>query len=174
MKEILSKIFNYIINLLIVIIAVCLGLSLYNFIQVKVLNKGYANYFGYTYFHTISGSMESYINIDDFVFVKLTDEVKKDDVVSFKNENMIITHRIIEINNEQIVTKGDANNIVDKPITKNQILGKVIYIGRGYGKILKIISEPIVFISFFVTIVLFNLAFSEDKKERSIEDEQIC
>ena len=174
MKAILGKIFNYIVNLLIVIIAVCLGLALYNFIQVKVLNKGYANYFGYTYFHTISGSMENYINIDDFVFVKLTDKVNKDDVVSFKNENMIITHRVVEINDEQIVTKGDANNTIDKPITKSQILGKVIYIGRGYGKFLKIISEPIVFLSFFVTIILFNLAFSEDKKERSMEDEQIC
>lgn len=174
MYKFLNKMFNTILNLLIIIVVLCLGIAIYNFIQVKVLNKGYANYFGYTFFHTISGSMEDSINIDDYVIVKITKDVTLDDIVSFKADNMIVTHRIIEIDDEKIVTKGDANNVADNPIKKGQIIGKVIHVGRNYGKVLKIISEPVVFISFFVTIILFNLVFSDEKKERSVNDEKIC
>lgn len=174
MYKFLNKLFNVILNLLIIIVIFCLGIAAYTFIQVRVLNKDYANYFGYTYFHTISGSMEDSINIDDYVIVKITKNVRLDDIISFKADNMIVTHRIIEIDDEKIVTKGDANNSADNPIDKNQVIGKVVYIGRNYGKVLKIISEPIVFVSFFVTIVLFNLVFSDEKKERSEKDEKIC
>ncbi len=173
MYKFLNKLFNIILSILIVIVLICLGVVSYTFIQVKVLNKSYANYFGYTYFHTISGSMEDYINIDDYVFVKITKDVSKDDVISFEDNEMIVTHRIIKINDKEIITKGDANNVTDKPINKEQVIGKVVYIGRDYGKIIKIISEPIVFISFFITVVLFSLVFSDEKKERSEKDEEI-
>lgn len=167
MKKFLNKFFNIILNILIVFVLICLGIALYSFIQIKVLKNGYVNYFGYTYFHTISGSMESFINIDDFVFVKITDDVKVDDVISYKSKNMIVTHRVIDINGDSIVTKGDANNIKDAPIERKQIIGKVIYVGRSYGKIYKVVSSPLVFGSFFVTVILFSLVFSDDKKERS-------
>lgn len=173
MYKFLNKLFNVILNLLIIVVIFCLGIAAYTFIQVKVLNKDYANYFGYTYFHTISGSMEDSINVDDYVIVKITKNVGLGDIISFKADKMIVTHRIIEIDDEKIVTKGDANNSVDNPIDKNQVIGKVVYIGRNYGKVLKIISEPIVFISFFATIVLFNLVFYDEKKERSEKDEEI-
>jgi signal peptidase len=171
MKQFLNKFFNILLNILIVFVVICLGIAFYSFIQVKVLNNGYANYFGYTYFHTISGSMEDSINIDDFVFVKITDNIEVDDIISFKSDNMIVTHRVIEIDEEKIITKGDANNVSDNPITKKQIVGKVVYVGRNYGKFYKLISEPIVFISFFTTVVLFSLVFS-DEKERSVKDEK--
>lgn len=171
MKAVLNKIFNIGLNMVIILVVFCLSLALYNFVQVRVLNKSYANYFGYTYFHTISGSMEDEIKIDDFVFVKITDSVKKDDIVSFQAKNMIVTHRIIEINDEKIITKGDANNIADAPIEKKQIIGKVVYIGKSFGKVYKMISNPFVFVSFFVTIILFSLVFSDDEKERSLSNE---
>lgn len=174
MYKFLNKMFNTILNLLIIIVVLCLGIATYNFIQVRMLNKDYANYFGYTFFHTVSGSMESSINIDDYVIVKVTKDVDLDDIISFKTDDMVVTHRIIEIDDENVVTKGDANNVADNPIKKEQIIGKVVHIGRNYGKIVKVISEPTVFISFFVTIILFNLVFSDEKKERSINDEKIC
>mgnify|MGYP003311010216 CR=1 FL=1 len=64
MKAVLNKIFNIGLNMVIILVVFCLSLALYSFVQVKVLNKSYANYFGYTYFHTISGSMEDEIKID--------------------------------------------------------------------------------------------------------------
>ena len=166
----LSKIFNIILNLLIVLVSICLVFAMYSFICLKVVKKDYVNYFGYTYFEILTGSMEDEINIDDYVFVKVTDDVKKDDIISYKKGNDIITHRIIKIDDKEIITRGDANNIDDDPIEKDQVIGKVVHVGRNFGKYIKIITEPIVLITFFATLVLFSIAFSKDK-ERSIVDE---
>lgn len=172
MKAILNKVFSILLNILITIVVVCLVFAVYNFIQLEVLKKDYVNYFGYTYFNTISGSMEDTINIDDYVIVKITKNVGENDIVTFKDDNMIITHRIVRVEGKKIVTKGDANNAEDKPICKKQIIGKVTYISRSTGKFIKVITEPSVFVSFFVTILLFNFAFSDSKKERSVSDEK--
>ena len=166
----LSKIFNLITNVLIVLVSICLVFAIYNFVCLKVVKKDYVNYFGYTYFEILTGSMEDEINIDDYVFVKITDDVKKNDIISYKSGDDIVTHRIVKINKDEIVTRGDANNIDDDPIVRDQVIGKVVHVGRNYGKYIKIVTEPIVLITFFATLILFNIAFSKSK-ERSIVDE---
>lgn len=175
MKRVLKIILNIILDLLIGIIILFLILAIYNYIQVKVMNNKYVNYFGYTYFETVSGSMKDTININDYILVKITDDVKEDDIVSFISDDMIVTHRIIKIDDDEIVTKGDANNTIDNPIEKEQIIGKVIFIGKKVGVIVKTITEPVVFISFFVTILLFSLVFSDNKEGRSTGyEKKIC
>lgn len=171
MKKVLNFIGNGLLNFLIVLVAICLIFASYNFIQINVLNKSYTNIFGYTYFEIISGSMENEININDYVFVKITNKVKKDDVISFIDKDVVVTHRVVEINDDELITKGDANNANDNPIKKNQIIGKVVFVGKGLGLIVKVITEPIVFISFFVTVLLFSAAFSDDKKKGSVQSE---
>ena len=168
----LSKIFNLLLNLLIVLVSICLVFGIYSFICLKIVKKDYVNYFGYTYFEILTGSMEDEINVDDYVFVKLTDDVKKDDIISYIKDGNVVTHRIVKIDDKEIVTRGDANNIDDDPISKNQVIGKVIHVGRNYGKYVKVATEPIVLITFFATLILFSIAFS-NSKERSIVDEDI-
>lgn len=171
-KAILNKIFDSILNILIIFMVVCLIVAMYSFINLKVLNNKYTNFFGYTYFEILSGSMEKEIMVDDYVFVKITKDVKENDIVSFIYEDEVITHRIISMDDKKIITQGDNNNVEDEAITKNEIIGKVVFIGDSYGKYAKVFTEPIVFISFFVTIILFNIAFSsdKDKKERSVKN----
>lgn len=169
--KILSKIVNMIINILIFVVFICLIFVIYSTIQLKVLNKSYVNYFGYTYFEILTGSMRDEININDYVFVKITEDVKENDIISFYSDNDVITHRLMEINDDELITKGDANNTEDLPISKNDVIGKVVYIGHDYGKIVKVVTEPIVFIPFFVALFLFNVALSksegdEEKNEK--------
>lgn len=171
MKKVLNILGNCLVNLIIVLVAICLIFASYNFIQINVLNKNYTNIFGYSYFEIISGSMEDEISINDYVFVKLTNDVKKEDVISFIDKDVVVTHRVVEINGDELITKGDANNANDEPIKKNQIIGKVIFVGKRFGLFVKVITEPIVFISFFVTILLFSAAFSDDKKKGSVQSE---
>ena len=40
--------------------------------------------------------MAEYINSNDWIIVKKTDKIKLDDVVTFKEDNEFITHRVIE------------------------------------------------------------------------------
>jgi len=74
------------------------------------------------------------INTGDVVISLNNSNYKKDDIVTFVSRNNNITHRIVEIKDDQIYTKGDANNNVDsEKINKKQIIGKVIYIIPKFG-----------------------------------------
>ncbi len=168
----LKILINIILDLLILILVIGIGIALYGFIQVKVLNKTYSNYFGYTYFQILTGSMEETIKVDDIVFVRVTREAKKNDIISYEKEKEIITHRIIEVNDEGYITKGDNNNTDDGLIKKEQVIGKVVYIGKGYGKVKKFVTEPIVLIPFIAVIAFFSWYMAIVKKERSMEDEE--
>ncbi len=102
-------------------------LSVYTFVVTDIMKKDYVNIFGYSYFVVATGSMVPTIEVNDVIFVKLTDNVKNDDIITFKNQNGdIITHRIIQTSGNRIITKGDANNTQDDAITKNSVIGKVV------------------------------------------------
>lgn len=165
--KVLGRIGNIIMNILIFIVFICLIFVVYSTIQLKVLNKEYTDYFGYTYFEILTGSMKEEIDVNDYVFVKITKDVKKDDIISFYSDDKVVTHRVIEINDKEVITQGDANNVADLPITKKDIIGKVVFIGHSYGKYVKVATEPIVFIPFFITIFLFNLALSKSEGDEN-------
>ena len=120
----------------------------------------------------LSGSMEPELSIDDLIIVKKSDNYDVGDIVVYQRNYELIVHRIVEINGNNVITKGDANNIEDDPISKKQIIGKVVHIARNICKYVKVITEPIVFVPFFITILLFNFAFSGSEKERSVSDEK--
>ncbi len=77
--------------------------------------------FGYQFKVVLSGSMEPTFNTGSIILVEKLNDTKnltENDVISFKQgENEIVTHRIIEVvNNEDSVyyrTKGDANEDPD-------------------------------------------------------------
>ena len=75
--------------------------------------------FGIKTFVIISGSMEPSLKIGDVIIVRKFEEkdLNKDDIISFRNGEAVITHRInkIIIENGKIKyeTKGDNNNITD-------------------------------------------------------------
>ena len=163
------NVFQLIINILLVIIALLLLVAIYNFYNLKVQKKDYVSYFGYTTFNITSGSMEPTIYVDDYVFVKLNNKnIKKGDIITFKTNDTIITHRIVKIDKDTITTRGDNNNVDDNPIKRNEVIGKVIHIGHEYGIFFKIIKTPQVFITFFISIILMDIALGEDKEVSKI------
>ena len=85
MKNI-EKITKYFTNVLLGIVIIAIFFALYSFIQLVILEKDYANYFGYTLFEVQSGSMSPTINVDDMLLVKLTTDIKKGDIITYKNE----------------------------------------------------------------------------------------
>lgn len=102
-------------------------LSVYTFVVTDIMKKDYVNIFGYSYFVVATGSMSGTIEVNDIIFVRLTDNVKNNDIITFRNNSGdIITHRIIQTSGNRIITKGDANNTQDDAITRNSVIGKVV------------------------------------------------
>jgi len=166
--SLVKKIAEYITNILLIIVVIAIFFALYGFVQLRVLNKPYINYFGYTFFEVVSGSMSPTINTYDMIIVKIDKEVSVDDIVTFYKDNSFITHRITDYKDDNnILTKGDANNTTDKSITKDEILGKVVFIIPKFGIIRVVLSDIKVIASVFITIILFSVAFSIKKVSKN-------
>ena len=71
------------------------GLCCYVFVCLDILHRDYVNIFGYTYFVVVSGSMSGEIEVNDIVIVDITKKVKVDDIVAFKSDKSIVTHRLV-------------------------------------------------------------------------------
>lgn len=70
--------------------------------------------------------MEPTLKTNSLIIVKESDSYKVNDIVTYKLDGEYITHRIIEINDDSIITQGDANNAADEAISKDMIVGKVV------------------------------------------------
>lgn len=165
-KKITEKIINVILNILIYIFGIILLISIYNNLQVKVFGKDYSDFFGYSIFEVQTGSMKDYINPGDWIIVKAASNIKLNDVITYKQGEDFITHRVIGAYNDTFVTKGDANNTKDDPIDKKQIVGKVVKIIPHFGILKKTIFNPMVLVAIIITILIINFSFKNKKKEQ--------
>ena len=158
-----------ILNILITVVVVITIIGLYYMAQVKILNKDYANIFGYTFFEVATGSMANTINIGDIVVVKVNEAFKENDIIVYKEENSFITHRVIKIDGQNLITRGDSNNSEDKPIKSDQILGKVIYVIPKIGIWRKVLASPEILGMIIIFIILLGVVLmltSKTEKEK--------
>lgn len=148
------------------ILTFIVGIVIYSFISTQILKKDYTNIFGYTYYSVATGSMKPVISPNDLIFVKITKNVSKGDIITFKDSASIVTHRLIDINNNKYITKGDANNTSDTGISKSDIIGKVVYVITP-DVIFKGIVVILIFIIFIVILNfdrLYDKLFGEDSR----------
>lgn len=169
MLKIIKKIIHVFIDILMLFTTLLILFLLYRIISIKYFNK--ETILGYSFYEIATGSMEPTLNINDFIIVKEKDNYNVKDIVTYKEGNDYITHRIIEINDNTLITKGDANNSTDKKISKDAVIGKVVKVIPKGGIIKRVILTPKVIISVLVSIVLINVCLSINKKED--EDEKI-
>ena len=76
-----------------------------------------------------SGSMWPVLKKGDLILIKginEKEEIKLEDVIVYRNERGFTIHRVIKLNEEDLVTKGDANNVKDKPVKYEDVIGKLL------------------------------------------------
>lgn len=163
-NQLIEKLINILLNLLIFIFGVILLISVYTGVQRRILGRDYSDFFGYSVFEVQTGSMEKAISPGDWIIVKLTQDVELKEIITYKLDGQYVTHRVIEAYNGTYITMGDANNSKDKPIDKSQIIGKVVKIIPNFGILRKTMFNPAVLIMLMVTLFLFNFAFIKNKE----------
>ena len=163
-NKILKIIKNSIINLIIFILGIIAIIAIWTTIQINVQGQEYIDIFGYSIFSTETASMSPTIETGDIVIVKIGEEVQEKDIITYKNDNSFITHRIIKIDGESIIAKGDNNNTQDKPITKDAILGKVVFTINNVEIWKKVFSDMSAIIPIIITVVLFIILVSYKEK----------
>ena len=114
----------------------------------------------YYFYKVVSGSMEPTLQVGDYILVHKEDKYRVGDIVTYKEDNYYVTHRITNINNSEITLKGDANNTEDVvAITKNQIKGKYVKKINKFGKIHSFITNKhtLIIITAFLVIVRIGI-----------------
>lgn len=158
----IQSIFKWI---LIVFLGIILLINVMSFLSLHVFHNHYSNLFGYTYFVVATGSMQESIREQDIVIVKITKDIEIGDVITYRSGDTFITHRVTSINKDVVVTKGDANNTVDKPIKKEQVVGKVVKTLSGVGIILSVITDKVVILLVLLFIIIISYLSSLKNEE---------
>ncbi len=131
--------------------------------------------FGYKNFIELTGSMEPTLNEGDIIITKETQEIKENDIISFREKNSVITHRVFEVykenGKEYYITKGDANSNTDPVLlNKENIEGKYCFKIPFIGKIILFLQKPvgliILFTMFLIALVISSI---EPKKKETAE-----
>ena len=164
MKKILNNIKSILFNLIIFILVLLTLLVIYCFIQVNILDKEYINIFGYSIFQIETGSMSGTIEIDDIVLVKLGKSVSENDIVTYKKGNDFITHRIIKLEGNSFIAKGDNNNSQDEETSVDNIVGRVVLTLHNIKVWKAVFSDIKVIIPTIITFVLLILLVSYKEK----------
>ena len=167
--KLFEKIVNILLNILIIIFAFILLVSIYNNIQITIFKNDYSSFFGYSLFEVQTGSMSGTIEVGDWIVVKETNDIELNDIITYKQGDEFTTHRVIEKYNDTYVTKGDVNNTKDEPITDEEIAGKVVNVLPHFGILRKTLFNPLVVVSLIITLFLISYALKKEDKEKELK-----
>lgn len=79
---------------------------------------------------------------EDILHIVKTTDYKRGDIVLYKsNVDHYVLHRILRIKKDKIILAGDYNYFKDKPITRDQVLGKLITIKKKDGKVIDLSKD---------------------------------
>ena len=96
-----------------------------------------------------SQSMYPTLKRGELVLIEGVDDLKDlrvGDIVAFESDDSgFAIHRIVSIQGETIITKGDANDLQDPPITFDRVIGRALTIGGRLAKVPYLGNLPILF-----------------------------
>ena len=53
------------------------------------------------------------------------EDIQVDDIVVFRYDNVLVGHRVVNDTGDVLITKGDANDFLDPPLTKDLYVGRI-------------------------------------------------
>lgn len=177
-KKISNKIKNKKRTKIIIKFFICINLTVLFIVNLILLLEEKRHIFGIYMFNIVSESMEPTFYKNDLAVVKSceVEKLEKGDIITFQQEDRIISHRIIGIIKEngekKFITKGDNNEVEDvEPIEMQNIYGKVEFIIPKIGKIVNYIQNVKGFINVLIIIVIICIAI--DLRDNKINNRKI-
>lgn len=163
----LKKIFFGIVNTFCVVVIAAAVLVLLTVVLTKPGEV--PRLFGYAAFRVMTGSMEPTIETDSLILVREIEpsEVAVDDIISFYFKDStfggtVNTHRVVAVEADGddwlYTTKGDANAIADpSPVPSGKLIGKVVFVSHPLGVLIRLLSNPLIFIPVIAVPLLVML-----------------
>ena len=159
---------------LLAVVAVVLGVNVYLWNARSLMGNTMPMPFGYGCAVVLSGSMEPALQLDDLIFVKAQEDCAVGDVVVFQDGASLTVHRLIAIDEQTAVTKGDANNVADEPISRDRIVGRLCGRIPKMGVVTRALKTPVGVIALLGgALLLAEISFRNDRKEGDEKVEQL-
>ena len=169
-----SKILVIARRLLLVLIALVLGVRVYLWNAENLVGNRMPMPFGYGAAVVLSGSMEPVLSVNDLIIAKETEDYGIGDMIVYQDGTSVILHRVVAMDEENVQTKGDANNVADAPISRSMVKGKVIAYIPGVGYAVEFLKQPVGMVLFLgAAVFLMELSYRKEKQEDEDELEQI-
>lgn len=157
--------------------------AIYNILIVSItsiLNKTGDSVFGYRAYIITTDSMKPNISYGDIVIIKEVEEekLKMDDVITFRKDNKLITHRITGIetdedSNRKYITKGDNNNVEDADkVSYEEIEGKKVLKIPTFGKAVMLLQDEVYIILIIIVLLLIYLNVQKTEEKDRVRREK--
>lgn len=133
--------------------------------------------FGWQEYIVRSGSMEPSIKKGSIVYLDNVEfeEIEKDDIIGYQSGVNLVVHRVIsiDISNQQLQTKGDANSDLDDySVHASLVVGKMLFSLPVFGYLIyffKTIPGFIVLV-FLILVVVITSYYENVRKEKYEEN----
>ncbi len=167
---------NIFIKLIWLILILLVAFNIYNFVSINVLKKDIASINGYAVLEVVSGSMEPTIKVGDIIIINTKNsDYKAGDIITFYDVNgSFVTHRLVNIGDGKMITKGDANDSEDEEMDSKNIVGKYVTKINGGGKLMASLKNPFVMLLIMVIGIVLCLLMSTDENliPKDLTDEE--
>ncbi len=172
--KILKRISTVLISLILLLM---LTFNIYNYVNIKILHHDLAPIGSYAFLEVVSGSMEPTINVGDIIVIKVKNfNYQENDIVTFYDvDSSFVTHRIVKLENDKMVTKGDHNNTEDEALPQSNIVGKYLFKLNKLGDIFKAFKNPIISLLILIIgiLICYLLSFDNNTKEDEKQDKEL-
>lgn len=130
--------------------------------------------FGYGLADVLSGSMEPTFSKGTLLVVRQADDVAPGDVVVYQDGRELVVHRVVSVQDNVVVTQGDANNVADAPFDKSQVKGVVVGWVPWLGYVVDALRTPAGIVAVIAcALALVELSFRRQQAADSDELERI-
>lgn len=161
-------------TLLLLVIGMLLGLRLYSWNAQKLTGDAVPMPFGYGASVVLSGSMEPTLSVGDLLIIHTQEDYSPGEIVVYQSGSMPVVHRIMDITEETVTTRGDANNVNDEPFPITAIKGEVIAVIPAIGYLVWALKSPVaIVIMLAAAVFLLEWSFRSGKAEKEKEKERI-
>jgi signal peptidase len=96
------------------------------------------------------------------------------DIIVYQDEAELIIHRVIEVDGDTVITKGDANDISDPPISKSSIKGIMVLSVPYLGGLVRLLKSGPGFVALLLaTFYVLYSSYQKDKEEQYAKQARI-
>lgn len=154
------------------VLALLLAGNLYLLASQHLLGVAYPSLFGYSTAVVVSGSMEPALSVDDLIVLHRQTDYAPGDIITYRNGDNLVTHRIVEKTPKGFVTQGDANNAPDaQPVCLGDVQGKVVANIPFVGLVSTYLKTPVgLTVLVFVGLLILEFPFLLHLQQKGADD----